>query len=269
MPRLVPDPGPPPNDPSDRVDEPSVAAAEAGLRWAQFDGLDATTWSSLHQLSRALRVPEASLHDTLAAILHGVLDLLDGAAHGAGINLLLKGRFSPQAVLGEAPHLLDQLQERTGAGPCIEASARQCRVEIADTAVERRWPDFTTRAVALGVGSMLCVPLWVDDHRLGSLSLYGAQPHAFGATAINLADLYATHAALALGDAQRTESLRRALFNRDTIGQAKGVLMHARRLSAEDAFALLVTASQRLNRKLVDVAQEVAETGALPTGLVL
>ena len=35
--------------------------------------------------------------------------------------------------------------------------------------------------------------------------------------------------------------------------------------TADDAFALLTNASQRLNRKLVDIAEVVATTGALPT----
>ncbi|MCV7420301.1 GAF and ANTAR domain-containing protein [Mycobacterium yunnanensis] len=267
MSTVMPGPRPQPITDVSPTNSQSDGSVDAGSQWAQFDGLDSTVWSSLNQLSRALRVPEASLHDTLVAILQGALDLLQGAAHGAGVNLLVKGQFRPQAVLGEAPPLLDELQRRTGTGPCIEASERQCRIEITDTNTESRWPEFTSRAVAMGVKSMLCVPLWVQDHRLGSLSLYGSRPHALGGTAINLADLYATHAALALGDAQRTESLRRALSNRDTIGQAKGILMHSRKLSAQDAFELLVAASQRLNRKLVEVAQEVADTGALPAGL--
>ena len=40
--------------------------------------------------------------------------------------------------------------------------------------------------------------------------------------------------------------------------------MERRRLSAGDAFDLLRRVSQRLNRRLADVAQQVAETGELP-----
>jgi len=41
--------------------------------------------------------------------------------------------------------------------------------------------------------------------------------------------------------------------------------MATRGLLADDAFAVLVTTSQQLNRKLVDVAAEFTATGALPT----
>jgi AmiR/NasT family two-component response regulator len=45
---------------------------------------------------------------------------------------------------------------------------------------------------------------------------------------------------------------------------AMGILMSSRLLTAEQAFEQLRTASQRLHRKLRDVAAEVTETGALP-----
>jgi len=54
------------------------------------------------------------------------------------------------------------------------------------------------------------------------------------------------------------------LSTRDVIGQAKGILMERQRLSAGDAFDLLRRASQRLNRKLIDVAEHLTETGELP-----
>jgi AmiR/NasT family two-component response regulator len=51
---------------------------------------------------------------------------------------------------------------------------------------------------------------------------------------------------------------------RDVIGQAKGILMERRRLSAGEAFDVLRRSSQQLNLKLAEVAQHLAETGELP-----
>jgi AmiR/NasT family two-component response regulator len=58
--------------------------------------------------------------------------------------------------------------------------------------------------------------------------------------------------------------LKDALESRDLIGQAKGVLMARRAISSEKAFAVLRDASQRTNRKLRDVAQDLIENGELP-----
>ena len=231
---------------------------------AGLTDLDETAWSSLEHLSRVLRVQESGLDGTLVAVLTAAVELIDGA-QAAGVNLFERGKFVPQVVLGAAPPILDELQQRTGVGPCIEASRDQRTIEVPDMCGDDRWPVFAKRAVELRVSSMLCVPLWVDERRLGSLSLYASTARAFGTSATRLAGLFATHAALALADAQRTEQLRRVIANRDVIGQAKGILMATQGLRAEDAFAVLITTSQHLNRKLVDVAETVASTGTLPT----
>ena len=222
--------------------------------------LDDAAWSCLQQLARALRVDEADREATLTAIARSATSTID-AADAAGINLMNGTKFIPQAVHGEAPPVLDRVQQRTGQGPCIEASRGRCVVEITEMYTDERWPEFTSHAVDLGVRSMLCLPLWIDDRLLGSLSLYAPCPDAFDDTARQLAELFATHAALAIGDAQRTERLRRAASNRDTIGQAKGILMERHTMTAEEAYELLVDASQRTNRKVIDLAHELATTG--------
>ncbi|MCW2636307.1 MAG: Two-component response regulator receiver and and CheY domain, partial [Blastococcus sp.] len=56
------------------------------------------------------------------------------------------------------------------------------------------------------------------------------------------------------------------LSHRDVIGQAKGILMERHRLTAHQAFDLLVRTSSTTNRKLRDIADELAETGQLPVG---
>lgn len=45
--------------------------------------------------------------------------------------------------------------------------------------------------------------------------------------------------------------------SRDVIGQAKGILMAGRGIHEDEAFDILRKASQRLNIKLRDVAQQV------------
>jgi AmiR/NasT family two-component response regulator len=57
------------------------------------------------------------------------------------------------------------------------------------------------------------------------------------------------------------EHLRRALGSRDVIGQAKGVLMERFKIAADEAFALLVHASQHQNVRVADLSGQVAETG--------
>ena len=51
--------------------------------------------------------------------------------------------------------------------------------------------------------------------------------------------------------------LANAIESRDTIGQAKGVIVVTMRCSADEAFRLLKEQSQHENRKLVEVAADI------------
>jgi GAF domain-containing protein len=221
----------------------------------------AEAFTTLGVLARALRVKEARLQPTLDAIVSAACAISPG--HDAGLILLVGGNLMPQATTSHRPHLLDLLQQKDGEGPCIEAARQQAVIQIEDTTNDVRWPRFCAAAQEYGIRSMLCVPLWIDERCLGKLSLYGEKAAAFTSHDEGIATLFATLAALALAEAQRTDQLRAALDNRDLIGQAKGILMHRDGLTAEAAFACLARASQHTNTKLVDVARYLAETGEL------
>jgi GAF domain-containing protein len=233
---------------------------------SDFDGLRAlgdADLNALQVLCRSLHVKGADLGGTLVAILTAATAAISNADQ-AGLNLYAGGRFEPQATFGHAPPQLDALQKRTNSGPCIDASREQVSIHVDDFSDDQRWPDFAAAAVKLQICSMLCVPLWVDDRRLGSLSLYARSTTSFDDSAKRLADLYATHGAIALMEAQRADQLQRAVASRDVIGQAKGILMERHRITADQAFTLLRGASQRLNLKVADVAESVATTGDFP-----
>lgn len=62
----------------------------------------------------------------------------------------------------------------------------------------------------------------------------------------------------------RADNLDKALLTSRDIGVAMGVLMIRQKITREQAFDLLRIVSQSSNRKLHEVAEAVAETGALP-----
>jgi AmiR/NasT family two-component response regulator len=65
-------------------------------------------------------------------------------------------------------------------------------------------------------------------------------------------------------DERRTENLHAALVTRELIGQAQGILIERERISADQAFHVLRQASQHLNVKLREVAQDLVDTGERP-----
>jgi GAF domain-containing protein len=216
--------------------------------------------ASVAMVARALHVADAQLQPTLDAV---VSTAAATTGFDAGLMLLTRGRLLPQASSGPAPRVLDELQQRLGEGPCVEATQRQTPVRVTDTLIDCRWPEFCAEAAAQEVRSMLCVPLQAGERSLGTLSLFASEPAAFDERDERITTLFATLAALALADALRAGQLRTAMDNRDLIGQAKGILMERERITATDAFDLLSRQSQLRNVKLTVVARHLVDTGEL------
>ncbi|WP_104182055.1 ANTAR domain-containing protein [Arthrobacter sp. B0490] len=59
----------------------------------------------------------------------------------------------------------------------------------------------------------------------------------------------------------KLQEYQQALRGRDTIGQAKGILMERHKISAHHAFTILQDESSRSNRKLVQVAEQLVHSG--------
>src|SRR5437588_8338709 len=62
----------------------------------------------------------------------------------------------------------------------------------------------------------------------------------------------------------KVAGLEEALLSRDVIGQAKGILMERLHLTSDLAFEELRSVSQKYNRKVRELAADLAETGAWP-----
>ena len=80
---------------------------------------------------------------------------------------------------------------------------------------------------------------------------------AFDADAVELAEVYATHAAVMLDSARLVEGLQRAVRSRHLIGVAQGMLMHRYDLTMEQAFSVLQRWSSHRNEPLRVVAEAV------------
>lgn len=166
---------------------------------------------------------------------------------------------------------LDELQNRYDQGPCLDAARKDglAYTHSGDLTTEPKWPRFGPAAAELGYISVLSTALIPDatpPRQSGALNIYSRTPAKLGDDATrDRALLIATHASLALAHTQavhlaelREAQLRQALTTRDVIGQAKGILMHRRGISADEAFDLLRHTSQDLNIKLAQLARTLA-----------
>jgi len=186
----------------------------------------------------------------------------------ASISLLgAGGRITTPAASHSLVVELDELQYRSGEGPCLEAVKEPApAVYGPDLAHDTRWPVFGPQAGARGIGSLVSNKIAADG-TVGALNLYSRRTDAFDQADRDTAYLLAIFAAVVVASSQarlQAANLQDALENRDVIGQAKGILMEREKVTADEAFEMLRRASQRLNRKLRHLAEDIATTGEEP-----
>jgi GAF domain-containing protein len=217
----------------------------------------------LSDLAHALQ-QRHSPQETLDEIVRSAVGTVPGAEH-AGVSMI-HGRQHVRTVAatGDLVEKVDHAQYDVGRGPCLEALYEHTTVRVPDLGNEARWGDFTDRAHELGVRSMLSFQLFVTGDNLGALNLYSTVAAAFDDESDHVGQLFASHASVALAAVQEQQNLERAVLTRDLIGQAKGILMERYKLTGDQAFSLLVRASQKTNTKIRDLADHLVRSGELP-----
>ena len=185
----------------------------------------------------------------------------------ASVTLVEHRAFRTVAATDERASAIDDAQYASREGPCLLAIAEEPVVTSTDVAADERWPRL---AEQLGEGACRAVVscrLTVDDgagaRPIGSLNVYCGRPGVLGADDIDAAVLLGAFGAVVLHGARQTANLVEALRSRDVIGQAKGILMEREHLTDDQAFDRLRTASQRRNRKLRALAEQLVLTGQL------
>jgi GAF domain-containing protein len=216
----------------------------------------------LGDLARTLQ-DEQDVDRLLNDIAVAAVDTVPGAEHAGLMVVEARRNVTTRAATAALVIQVDQAQYRTGQGPCLNAMYEQHTVRLSDMATDSRWPDFSREALASGVRSMLSFQLYVIRDNLGALNLYSSRVAAFTDESEQVGLLFAAHAAVAMAGARRQENLVRALTLRDLFGQAKGILIERHKVTGDQAFGLLVRASQHTNTKLADVAGYLVETGEL------
>ncbi|WP_216899986.1 GAF and ANTAR domain-containing protein [Nocardia alni] len=187
----------------------------------------------------------------------------------AGVTLI-RGDDA-MTVISSKAHVPPVLAARDSddARLCVEAIRTGRPVWVPDTASEHRWGECPARMLEQGVRSIYSHPLTVTGETQGALSLFWDHLEPLDDRIERTAALIAEQAGMLLTAVITTaqqerlvEQLRAALASRSVIDQALGIVMAQRRCTRERAFAILRTASQNRNVKLVDIAAGIVHSVA-------
>jgi hypothetical protein len=210
---------------------------------------------------------------TVGGVLKRVVEAARSVVPGAdvvSVTLRTADGFHTPVETDPLASRLDEIQYRLDAGPCVEAT-RKAGLGLTfspDLGASTQFGPFGPAAAGLGVHSVLAVGLFPDGDgpRMGALNIYSHTRAGLDELDRDLALVLAAHASTALAATMASSAadlevaqLREALRSRDVIGQAKGILMERRGISADEAFGVLRAASQSLNVKLAQIAQTLVD----------
>ena len=224
--------------------------------------------SAFVALSRELREGR-SRQEIYQIVCDRALVLVDGCDR-ASIGVLDGERFYAAAATDDVMRQIDQMQDQLGEGPCLEASVDDGIHLDNDITAASRWPRLAAAVVeATPVRAMLAVPLVHEGQRRGAVNLFADQPGAFSDESVGQAAILAAFATVAVASAthaEQAEQLAEGMATNREIGAAVGILMATHKIGQEEAFDLLSKASQRLNRKLRDIARGIVGGSTTPQG---
>ena len=239
-----------------------ASTGDSSVENAQANGRVAATFARL-----ALEMHEADgVDETVDAVVQFALQALNCSY--AGVALYTRGgQPEVPAVTDPVVAEIYQFQMKGEDGPLFATMRDRATVLVRDTTTDTRWPDWAAKVTALGVRSVLDVPLALGDAAsptVGVLGLYSPQPDAFDTDDEAIAHILARHATVALATARHEQTMSAAVDARKLVGQAMGILMERYAVDGDRAFAILKRYSQDTNTKLRDVAQQLIDTRKLP-----
>jgi transcriptional regulator with GAF, ATPase, and Fis domain len=186
---------------------------------------------------------------------------------------LLDGQKAQTVVFtGQLAVNLDERQYQSGHGPCLDAAKTGDTVVVDTDDPANPYPEFSRAAQRVGIHHSVSVGLAIPDRIVGALNMYAATRRPIRHDTVNLAEAFAQYAGVTVANASTyhksaalVDQMREALTSRAVIDQAKGMLMERHGCTADEAFAMLVDASQRTNRKVGDIAEAIVKQARRPT----
>ncbi|WP_082614176.1 GAF and ANTAR domain-containing protein [Mycobacterium sp. Root265] len=220
-----------------------------------------------HELRAAMDVqPGPSAADRLCQACVALLGV-----EATAISLVSRGvNIGTLGASATAARTYDEAHFTHGEGPGLDAVAQRAPVLVTDLAdpSEVRWPGYTPTMLAHQIRAVFAVPIAVDGHSVGALSVFQTRPEPFTiaqVTGLMEAAKLAQRLVLDVIEQQeRSEAGSGPLKDADTwtrpeVSQATGMVMAQLRLTAPDALLRIRAHAYATGRNATDVARDILE----------
>ena len=198
----------------------------------------------------------------LKAVVDSAPELVVGCDH-ASLGLATNGTVVTIASSDQVAVTVDDFEREFGEGPCLDAMGSDAVYLDADLVNGGVWPRLAQRVLAeTPVRGMAGFRLRVGEGRTGSLNLFSDTAGSLTGRSLGQGAMLAsfiTVAMLASYQRRTADTLRSGLQSNREIGKAIGLMMAFHKISDDEAFKMLRSASQDMNLKLHDVARQVVD----------
>ena len=227
-----------------------------------------------HAFVRAVGSKGRDAVETFDDLVTDCVELFDLAA--AGLMLAdQRGGLRVLASSSEALHTLELFEVQSGEGPCLDCYTSASAVVVEDVEEQgRRWPQVAARCRELGLGAAYALPLRHDGVVIGALNLFTDPEAVLNEDDVVIAQALASVVAMTILRSRTVkaaqdlaEQLQSALNSRIAIEQAKGVVAATLDVDTQQAFDLLREHARRTNRRLSELASDVATRRVAPSNL--
>lgn len=223
---------------------------EAKQKALQFDSLSKVSQSITSQnyldeiLDLIVVVTAEMLNSKICSIM--ILD-------PKGRELIIKATQSLSEVYKKKPNV------KVNASISGEVIKNRQPIAIYDVRKEKKY-GYKDIAIKEHLTSLLSVPMVVKDKAIGIINVYTKEPHVFIAEEIDMLQMVANQAAVAIEHTQLIEETlkaKEALETRKIVERAKGILMKLNNLSEDAAYRLIHKKSMDSCRSMKEIAESI------------
>jgi len=234
---------------------------------------DAVTTSDARAELGSILLETASIENYLEEFAQAAPEQIGPGTH-CGITLRHRGHDLRAASSDARTARCDDVEVAAGSGPCITSLDERRIVQGIEIWEDDRWVEWREAAVQAGFRSAAALSAVAGPGAAIALNLYSEDEEPWEPMRLVRAAVFAEQVARVMALCIRISEqtlingdLTAAMASRATIDQAIGIIMGQNRCSAEEAFAILRSASSHRNTKLRDVAAAVVQsvTGSQPS----
>ncbi len=222
---------------------------------AGASGEAARVLEALNRISTAI-TSELYLED----ILRLVVTVTAGVMNSKICSLMLRNESDEleiKATQSINPEYIKKPNLKLGEGIAGKAAVTKKPVVVYNVLQDKEYKH-KDLAKSEGLASLLSVPLLLRGRVIGVLNSYTARPHRFTPQEIDILQMVAGQAAVAIENTHllvKTRVIEEELESRKMVERAKGLLMRRRGLNEQEAFRLLQKESMNRRTSMRKIAE--------------